>query len=92
MALALLNAADIVTTFVALHHGAHEANPVLSPSIHHWIVPIALKAGIVGAATWAALKIPAHKMHRAIAQYWCVVGVYAMVVVSNLLVIHAHAH
>src|SRR5579862_4687811 len=82
VALAVLNAADLITTWAALHVGAHEGNPLLSWAIHSPL-PLLLKVF----AVFAVIVSAVHSTNRvrAVSLLWFACGIYAMVVVSNFI-------
>lgn len=82
--LALLQIADLVTTKLAIHGGAIEANPISRALIAHG----AINGAKFGALALLALSI-AKSRPRVITAVaiWFVAGVYSMIVFSNLLVL-----
>lgn len=87
VALAVLNTLDIVTTYVAIHLGAHEANPLLGWAIHTPI-PFLLKVGVLGLIWYTAGQLSAERVRPKLR---FIIIVYTVVVLSNLLVIRHYA-
>ena len=90
--IAVLNAFDLVTTYVAIAEGAHEANPIVA-----WMISSRLVV-VVKVAICASLIIGAVVARRrrrrvtltSLCAAWAVVGVYSLVVVINTLSVWAH--
>ena len=88
LALVALNLADIVTTTLALHNGAHEGNPLMKPVAGSILLLVLVKCLVIGGLVAALKAQPSPR--RALLRAQFAVGVYSMVVLSNLLVI-SHA-
>jgi len=84
-AIALLNLADLVTTFVLLHHpGAIESNPLSALLLANGWVGL-IKGGVIVALVY---RIPRRRPTVAfLALLWFVAGFYFLTVISNLLAI-----
>jgi len=90
--IAVLNTFDLVTTYVAIAEGAHEANPIVA-----WMISSRLVI-VVKVAICASLIIGAVLARRrrrrvtlvSLCAAWVVVGVYSLVVVINTLSVWAH--
>lgn len=85
--LAVLNVLDIVTTYIALHNGAHEGNPLASGIIGHgfgWV--IVAKAVYLGLFAWAVYRVAKPVLTTVVV--WFAVGSYFMVVLINLSTLH----
>ena len=59
-AIGLLNAADVLTTFLVLLAGGREANPVMGPMLGMWWVPVVVKSAVFVAVWSAARNCPAN--------------------------------
>lgn len=85
--LVLLNVLDIATTYVALHHGALEGNPIARSIIGHgfgWV--IFSKALMLAFLAYCVVRIDTkQKVSSAMTALavWTVVGAYLMVVTTN---------
>jgi hypothetical protein len=88
-AIVLLNAIDIVTTYVAIDMGADEGNPIVAWMISNRLVIVvkaAVCAGIVASAVVArrrGRRVTLAELSLA----WFVVGVYTLVVVLNSITV-----
>ncbi len=82
----ILNALDLLTTYVALHFGAREGNPWLV-----WLVEtkmiFVVKAVVVGGACYALFRKAKgdHATAFMTAAIWWVAGIYSLVVFMNVL-------
>ena len=86
LALAVLNAADLVTTHFVLAGGGQEANPLMAPIIDGWLVPVVAK----GLALLAVALCVAAKPDKTRVVDWALVactGWYGGVVLWNMVVI-----
>ena len=92
IAIALLNTFDLITTYVAIAAGAHEANPVVAWMISSRVV-VVFKVAICASLIIGAL-LARRRRHRVtltgLCTAWAVVGVYSLVVVLNTLTVLAH--
>jgi hypothetical protein len=84
-----LQLVDMITTRIALAHGAHEANPILQPFGTWFWAP---KLAIALAISAFMFFYPRHKAFAALSPLasgimLTLVGVYMIVVVNNLVVI-----
>ena len=92
LVIAVLNALDLVTTYLAISVGAHEANPVVSWAISSPLVAVAkvlicgtLIAGAAFTRRWRRrVSLPA------VCAAWAVVGFYALVVLLNVVNVLSH--
>ena len=83
VALWALNLADVVTTYWALHYGAHESNPLAALLLRSYAI-IPFKLLLCGIVTWGAWAPHRSRLHnRQIAQAWFAVGVYTLAIYSN---------
>ncbi len=82
VALVVLNALDVLTTYRALEAGATEANPVGAFFIDTGLLPWAKLAVLVFLGVKTLRAEPKLATTSAL---WFVVGVYAMAIVSNTL-------
>ncbi|MGZ4703235.1 MAG: DUF5658 family protein [Acidimicrobiales bacterium] len=85
LVIAVLNLFDIVTTYVAISLGAHEANPMVA-----WMISspfVALAKVIVCGSLIAGAVLAKHWRRRVtlpgLCTAWAVVGVYSVVVLLN---------
>jgi hypothetical protein len=90
--IAVLNVIDLITTYVAISHGAHEGNPVVAWMISSHVVVLA-KIGLCGSLIFGV--ITARNRRRRVSllslcMAWAVVGVYSLVVVINSLTVWSH--
>lgn len=82
--LVLLNALDVLTTYIALHHGAVEGNPVTRSIIDHgfgWV--IFWKALVLLVLAIGIIRIQSQRPLATLVAVWTVVGAYLMVVMIN---------
>lgn len=81
----LLNALDLVSTYVAIHFGAQEGNPWLKWMVETKMIFI-LKATVVGGACYSLYRKAKGGTSTAfmVASIWWVVGVYSLVVFMNI--------
>jgi hypothetical protein len=82
---ALLNAADLVSTFVGLRTGMHEGNPLMSALLarYGFVALIAYKAVVVGAVALGVRLLRAYRLSIAHATIWiCNTLVFAVVVLN----------
>jgi Domain of unknown function (DUF5658) len=90
--IAILNVFDLITTYVAIAWGAHEANPIVAWMISSHVVVLA-KTLVCGALIVGAL-MSRHRRRRvtlpSLCTAWAVVGVYSLVVLINTLTVWAH--
>ncbi len=61
--LATLNVADVITTFMVLGAGGHEANPVLAPVVATWWMPTLMKAAVFGLVWGTVWRCPIRSIH-----------------------------
>lgn len=91
VAILLLNALDLVTTYAAFSKGAEELNVISAFFIEHSFLGIPLifytKGLICGGICFGAWWVPKHKYVSlmSITAAWWVAGVYSLVVVLNSL-------
>ena len=92
--IATLNMFDLITTYVAISQGAHEANPIVAWMISSRAVVVA-KILICG---WLIVSVVVAKNRRrrvtlaGLCTAWAVVGVYSLVVVINTLTVWSRLH
>lgn len=48
LSIAILQIADLVTTKVGMDMGASEANPLIAPLMHDWVLLTMIKVAIIG--------------------------------------------
>jgi hypothetical protein len=92
IAIAVLNTFDLITTYVAIAAGAHEANPVVAWMISSRLV-IVFKVAICASLIIGALFAKRRRRRvtlTGLCTAWAVVGVYSLVVVINTLTVWAH--
>jgi hypothetical protein len=90
--IAALNGVDLVTTYVAIARGAHEANPIVAWMISSHAVVVA-KIAICASLVIGAVVAKRRKLRVSLAGLctaWAVVGVYSLVVVINTLTVLGH--
>jgi hypothetical protein len=90
--IAVLNAFDLVTTYLAISRGAHEANPIVAWMISSRFIVFA-KVMLCGSLILGAVAAT-HRRRRVtlagLCAAWAVVGVYSLVVVINTSTLWAH--
>jgi len=92
IAIAVLNTFDLITTYVAIAAGAHEANPVVAWMISSRLV-IVFKVAVCASLIIGALLAKRRRRRvtlTGLCTAWAVVGVYSLVVVINTLTVWAH--
>ena len=90
--IALLNIADIVTTYVAISMGALEGNPVVAWMIEARVVVLA-KILVCGSLIFGAILARLRRRRVTLVGLcaaWAVVGVYSFVVLLNTLNVISH--
>jgi hypothetical protein len=90
--IALLNLADIVTTYVAISMGALEGNPVVAWMIEARVVVLA-KILVCGSLIFGAILARLRRRRVTLVGLcaaWAVVGVYALIVLLNTLNVISH--
>ncbi len=92
--IAVLNIFDLITTYVAIAHGAHEGNPIVAWMIASRFVVVA-KVTLCATLIIGAVLATRRRRRVTLASLctaWAVVGVYSMVVVINSLTVWSHIH
>jgi hypothetical protein len=92
--IAVLNIFDLITTYYAIAHGAHEGNPIVAWMIASRFVVVAkvsLCATLIIGAVFATRRRRRVTL-ASLCTAWAVVGVYSMVVVINSLTVWSHIH
>ena len=85
--IAVLNVFDLITTYVAISMGAHEANPIVAWMISSRFIIVA-KVLVCGALIFGALFANRRRLRVTLPGLciaWAVVGVYSLVVLLNTL-------
>ena len=77
----ILNVLDLLTTYWAIHLGAHEGNPIVKFMLDSYAI-IPLKLGVCALMLWTAFKRDVQDL-RLLCVVWFVAGVYTLVVVLN---------
>jgi hypothetical protein len=88
-AIVLLNAIDLITTYVAIDMGADEGNPIVAWMISNRLV-IAVKAVVCGGIVASAVVAWRQGRRVTLAELslaWFAVGVYTLVVVLNSITV-----
>ncbi len=81
--LAILNVLDIITTYWVLSIGGIEGNP-LADILIGWQLLIPVKVLVCGIIIWRSRKAESLE-GMSVAGVWAAVGVYALVVVLNVI-------
>ena len=84
--IALLNVADLVTTFMVLLAGGREANPVMGSMLGSWWAPTVVKAAIFGLVWMATVNCPV-RSNRVDRVLQVAVVFFGVVVAWNLAVL-----
>lgn len=81
----LLNAADLVSTFIGLRTGMHEGNPLMGALLAHYgfVALVGYKAMVVGAVALGVRLLRAYRLSIAHVTIWiCNTLVFAVVVLN----------
>ncbi len=81
---ALLNTADLVTTFYGLDHGAREVNPLAVGYINNRAAAIAIKGGLTLGVLWGLRQAKKENRGAAIVALGALNLVYGIVVGNNI--------
>ncbi len=83
----LLNAADMVTTFYGLAHGAQEANPIANRFIKNRPVTLALKTTFTIGTLWGLRQVRKESRVAATVSLGVLNVLYGLVVANNIRVV-----